>query len=128
MLAQGSRTSKAMFPRYAHCPALDKLLGGASPRAVPSLVHLSAVCYSVFFDMVHSTDAGKARLVLEDCVNLTFLLQPPSLTGSPPILAGFCTLCVQTCREGLYTQGLWVVIYTLCIYISIYIFYIHIYI
>lgn len=99
MLAQGSRTSKAMFPRYAHCPALDKLLGGdSSPMAVPSLVHLSAPCYFAFFDMVHSVDAGKAQLILEGCVNLTFLLQPPSLTGSPPILAGFCTLCVQTCR------------------------------
>lgn len=95
--------------------------------AVPSLVYLSAPHYSAFFDVAHSTDAGKAWLVPEGCVNLTFLLRPPSLTGSPPILAGFCTLRVQTCREGLYTQGLWVV-YTLCIYISIYIFYIHIYI
>jgi hypothetical protein len=52
------------------------------------------------------------------------LWQPPSLTRSPPILAEFCTLCVQTCRERVYTQGLWV-IYTLCIYIYIYRIYIY---
>lgn len=51
--------------------------------AVPSLVYLSAPHYSAFFDVVHSPDAGKVRLVSEGYVNLTFLLQPPSLTGSP---------------------------------------------
>lgn len=99
--------------------------------AVPSLVHLSALHYPAFFDMVHSTDDGKARLVPACSRGLCkpdfSAAAPPSLSGSPPILAGFCTLCVETCREGLYTQGLWV-IYTLCIYISIYIYYIHIYI
>lgn len=34
----------------------------------------------------------------------TLLLQPPSLTWSPPMLAGLCTLCAQTCGEGrIYT-------------------------
>lgn len=31
--------------------------------AVPSLVHLSVLHYPAFFDMVHSTDDGKAQLV-----------------------------------------------------------------
>lgn len=44
--------------------------------AVPSLVYLSAPHYSAFFDVVHSPDAGKVRLVSEGYVNLTFLLQP----------------------------------------------------
>lgn len=57
----------------------------------------------------------------------TLLLQPPSLTWSPPILAGLCTLCVQTCGEGcIYT---WATghIYTVHI-IYIYIQHIYIYI
>lgn len=62
----------------------------------------------------------------------TLLLQPLSLTWSPPVLAGLCTLCVQTCGEGsIYTWAtghiytVHIYIYTAYIYMS---FYIHIYI
>lgn len=63
----------------------------------------------------------------------TLQLQPPSLTWSPPVLAGLCTLCVQTCGDGciytwatghIYTVHIYIYIYTAYIYIS---FYIHIY-
>lgn len=130
MLAQGSRTKKALLSRHAHCPALETPRWRLAPVPAPSPVHLPAPHYSGLSAWSTALMRMLARPGLFQRavqVNVTFPLQPPSLTGSPPILAGFCTLCADVQGRVVYT-GVVGHIYTVHIYISIYIFYIHIYI
>lgn len=131
MLAQGSRTKKALLSRHAHCPALETPRWRLAPVAAPSPVHLPAS--SILFwslCMVHSTDAdaGKAWLVPEGCASKHDFSATAPISHWVPTHTGWVlyTVC-RRAGKGCIHRGCGSYIHCAYIYKHIYILHSYIY-